>query len=72
MRVTAYTLGTNQDFQYQIRKRTIRSHLSTFWEWQVVVFKTTLREKVYELPPFPIHFIFLGSLFVSSGKVSML
>lgn len=72
MTVTAYTLGTNQDFQEQIIKRTIRSHLSTFWEWQVVVFKTTSREKVYELPAFQIHFIFLGSIFVSSWKVSML
>lgn len=32
----------------------------------LLLFKTTLREKIYEFTSFPSDFIFLGSIFVSS------
>lgn len=64
MAVTIYTLCTNQRFQYQITKK--KSKTKTIRNGKYLLFKTTLREKIYEFTSFPSDFIFLGSIFVSS------
>lgn len=47
------------DYKKKSKTKTIRNG-------KYLLFKTTLREKIYEFTSFPSDFIFLGSIFVSS------